>query len=135
GEASEVAAAIRPDTALVYIETPANPTLDLVDIADVVRQAGRVPVCVDSTFATPVLQRPIEHGAALVLHSATKFLGGHGDILAGVVVGAHEHIARLKHLRAITGGVLHPDRKSTRLNSSHVKISYAVFCLKKKKVQ
>lgn len=107
-QAAEIAAAIRPDTALVYIETPANPTLDLVDIADVVRQAGRVPVCVDSTFATPVLQRPIEHGAALVLHSATKFLGGHGDILAGIVAGAHEHIARLKHLRAITGGVLHP---------------------------
>lgn len=107
-QASEIAAAIRPDTALVYIETPANPTLDLVDIADVVRQAGRVPVCVDSTFATPVLQRPIEHGATLVLHSATKFLGGHGDILAGIVAGAHEHIARLKHLRAITGGVLHP---------------------------
>jgi methionine-gamma-lyase len=103
-----IAAAIRPDTSLVYIETPANPTLNLVDIAEVVRQAGTVPVCVDSTFATPVLQRPIEQGAALVLHSATKFLGGHGDILAGIVAGAHEHIARLKHLRAITGGVLHP---------------------------
>ena len=106
--AHEIAAAIRPDTALAYIETPANPTLELVDIADVVRQAGSVPVCVDSTFATPVLQRPITHGAALVLHSATKFLGGHGDVLAGIVVGAHTHIARLKHLRAITGGVLHP---------------------------
>ncbi len=105
---NEIAAAMRPDTALVYIETPANPTLILVDIADVVRQAGRVPVCVDSTFATPVLQRPLAQGAALVLHSATKFLGGHGDVLAGVVAGAHEHIARLKHLRAITGGVLHP---------------------------
>ena len=105
---SEIAAAIRADTALVYIETPANPTLDLVDIAAVVRQAGQVPVCVDSTFATPVLQRPLELGVTLVLHSATKFLGGHGDVLAGVVIGAHEHIARLKHLRAITGGVLHP---------------------------
>ncbi len=103
-----IAAARRPDTALVYIETPANPTLTLVDIADVVRQAGDIPVCVDSTFATPVLQRPIELGAALVLHSATKFLGGHGDVLAGVVIGAHEHIARLKHLRAITGAILHP---------------------------
>ncbi len=107
-EPHEIAAAIRPDTALVYIETPANPTLDLLDIADVVRQSGSVPVCVDSTFATPVLQRPLELGAALVLHSATKFLGGHGDILAGIVAGEHEHIARLKHLRAITGGVLHP---------------------------
>jgi len=106
--AAEIATAVRADTSLVYIETPANPTLDLVDIADVVRQAGHVPVCVDSTFATPVLQRPLAHGAALVLHSATKFLGGHGDVLAGVVAGPHAHIARLKHLRAITGGVLHP---------------------------
>ena len=106
--ATEIAAAIRPDTSLVYIETPANPTLALVDIADVVRQAGAVPVCVDSTFATPVLQRPLAQGAALVLHSATKFLGGHGDVLAGVVAGAHAHIARLKHLRALTGAVLHP---------------------------
>lgn len=106
--ADEVAAARRPDTALVYIETPTNPTLTLIDIADVVRQAGDTPVCVDSTFATPVLQRPLALGAALVLHSATKFLSGHGDVLAGIVVGAHEHIARLKHLRALTGGVLHP---------------------------
>jgi methionine-gamma-lyase len=67
----------------VLIETPANPTLQLVDIADVVRQAGKVPVLVDSTFATPILQRPLEHGAAMVLHSATKFLGGHGDVSPG----------------------------------------------------
>jgi len=104
----EIAAAIRPETALVFIETPANPTLELIDIASVVRQAGKVPVVVDSTFATPVLQRPLELGAAMVLHSATKFLGGHGDVLAGVVAGAHEWIAPLKHVRAATGGVLHP---------------------------
>lgn len=103
-----IAAAIRPDTALVAVETPANPTLDLIDIASVVRQAGRVPVLVDSTFATPVLQRPIEHGAALVLHSATKFLGGHGDVLAGVVAGSHELVRDIKHVRAATGGLLHP---------------------------
>lgn len=106
--ADEVATALRPDTALVYIETPANPTLTLVDIADVVHQAGAVPVCVDSTFATPVLQRPCALGATFVLHSATKFLGGHGDVLAGIVLGAHRDIARLKHLRALTGAVLHP---------------------------
>ena len=76
-----IAAAIRPDTALVVIETPANPTLELMDIAEIVRQAGSVPVMVDSTFATPVLQRPLTLGAALVMHSATKFLGGHGDVL------------------------------------------------------
>lgn len=104
----EIAGAVRPDTALVVVETPANPTLDLVDIAHVVRQAGTVPVLVDSTFATPVLQRPLEQGAALVLHSATKFIGGHGDVLAGVVAGAHALVRDIKHVRAATGGLLHP---------------------------
>lgn len=99
---------LRPETALVMIETPGNPTLNLIDIADVVRQAGDVPVCVDSTFATPVLQNPLAQGAALVLHSATKFLGGHGDVLAGVVAGSHALVRELKHVRAITGAVPHP---------------------------
>jgi methionine-gamma-lyase len=103
-----VAAAIRPETALVVIETPGNPTLDLVDIAHVVRQAGPVPVVVDSTFATPVLQRPLELGAALVMHSASKFIGGHGDVLAGVVAGPHRLVRGIKHVRAATGGLLHP---------------------------
>jgi methionine-gamma-lyase len=104
----DVAAAIRPETALVVIETPANPTLALVDIAHVVRQAGAVPVLVDATFATPVLLRPLDHGAALVLHSATKFLSGHGDLLAGVVSGPHALVRAIKHVRAATGGLLHP---------------------------
>src|SRR5690606_8602364 len=80
-----VSEACRADTALVLIETPANPTLDLVDISDVVRQAGSVPVMVDATFATPILLRPLDFGATLVLHSATKALAGHGDVLAGVI--------------------------------------------------
>ena len=104
----EVAAAIRPDTALVVLETPTNPTLDLVDIAHIVRQVGRVPVLVDSTFATPVLQQPLALGAALVMHSATKFLGGHGDVLAGIVAGAHSLVRDIKHVRAATGALLHP---------------------------
>lgn len=103
-----IADALRPDTALVVIETPGNPTLDLVDIAAVVRQAGTVPVLVDSTFATPVLQQPLEFGAALVMHSATKFLGGHGDLLAGIVAGPHALVRDIKHIRAATGGLLHP---------------------------
>ena len=82
---ADVAAAIRPDTGLVLLETPQNPTLGLVDIAAVVAAAGDVPVLVDNTFATPVLQNPARHGAALTLHSATKFLGGHGDVVAGAV--------------------------------------------------
>ena len=99
---------IRPDTALVICETPANPTLDLVDIEAVVAAAGEVPVLVDSTFATPILQKPLAHGAALVLHSGTKFLGGHGDIMAGVVVANPEWTARLRQVRILTGGNLHP---------------------------
>jgi len=103
-----VADSIRPETALVLLETPANPTVELVDIAAVARQAGGVPVAVDSTFATPVLQRPLEHGATLVVHSATKFLGGHGDVLAGVVAGSGAWAARLRQVRILTGAVLHP---------------------------
>jgi cystathionine gamma-synthase/methionine-gamma-lyase len=101
--------AVRPDTGLVLLETPANPTVELVDIADVARQAGpQVPVLVDNTFATPVLQQPVDHGATLVLHSATKYLGGHGDVMGGLVAGSTEWVARLRQIRAVTGGLLHP---------------------------
>lgn len=107
-EAHEIAARRRPDTALVFIETPANPTLDLVDIRAVVAAAGDVPVAVDSTFATPVLQRPSEFGATYVVHSATKFLGGHGDVVAGIVCCAEADAKALRQVRAATGGLLHP---------------------------
>ncbi|MGB3544817.1 trans-sulfuration enzyme family protein [Rubrivirga sp.] len=103
-----VASSMRPDTGLVMIETPVNPTLDLVDIEAVVQAAGDVPVVVDSTFATPVLQQPLAHGAAFVMHSATKFIGGHGDVLAGVVACSHELAARLRQVRILTGAILHP---------------------------
>lgn len=103
-----VAGSIRPDTGLVVVESPANPTLELVDIAAVVAQAGSVPVLVDNTFASPVLQQPLRHGATLVMHSATKFLGGHGDVMGGVVAGPEEWMIRLRQVRALTGGVLHP---------------------------
>ncbi|WP_318387505.1 aminotransferase class I/II-fold pyridoxal phosphate-dependent enzyme [Microbacterium maritypicum] len=89
----EVAAAVRPDTGLVVVETPANPTLDIADIADVVRQAGTVPVVVDNTFATPVLQNPIDLGAAMSLHSATKYLGGHSDVVGGFVATSRTDLA------------------------------------------
>lgn len=106
--AADVATALQPDTALVVLETPANPTLDLVDIRGVVAAAHGVPVLVDNTFATPVLQNPIDHGAALVLHSATKYLGGHGDVIGGVIACGPEHAAALRRVRAITGALLHP---------------------------
>jgi len=102
----EVAHAIRRDTGLVIVETPANPTLELVDIAAVA--ASDVPVLVDNTFATPVLQQPARHGASLVLHSATKYLGGHGDVMGGVVAAGAEWVGRLRQVRAVTGGLLHP---------------------------
>lgn len=81
-------AAIRPETKLVWIETPTNPLLKLVDIAQVAaiaRKRGLV-VVVDNTFSSPMLQRPLEHGAHLVMHSATKYLNGHSDMVGGMVV-------------------------------------------------
>ncbi len=107
-EAGRVAEAIRPDTSLVLVETPANPTLDLVDVASVVAQAGDVPVAVDNTFATPVLQNPMEQGARYVVHSATKFLGGHGDVIGGVVACSELDARPLRQIRVVTGGLLHP---------------------------
>src|SRR5690606_11890455 len=104
----EVGDHTRPETALVFVETPSNPTLDLVDIADVVRQAGKVPVGVDSTFATPVLQRPVEQGATFVLHSGTKFLGGHGDVVAGTISTTEAWARRLRSVRVMTGALIHP---------------------------
>ena len=106
--AGEVAGAIRPDTCLVVLETPANPTLELVDIQAVTEAAGEVPVLVDNTFATPVLQNPASLGAALVLHSATKYLGGHGDAMGGIVACDERWAGALRRVRAVTGALLHP---------------------------
>lgn len=103
-----VAAALRPDTGLIILESPANPTLELVDIRAIVAAAGNVPVVVDNTFATPVLQRPLDLGAAMSLHSATKYLGGHGDVVGGVVACDARTAAALRRTRAITGAILHP---------------------------
>jgi len=104
----EVAAALQPDTGLVMLETPQNPTCTLVDIAAVARAAGNVPVLVDNTFATPVLQRPLEHGASIVLHSATKAIGGHGDAMGGVVACSEPFAQQVRGVRIATGAVLHP---------------------------
>lgn len=104
----EVAGALGEDTGLVVIESPGNPTLELVDIAAVVAQAGDVPVMVDNTFATPYLQRPLRHGATFSVHSATKYLGGHGDVMGGVVITHSEEAATLRSIRAVTGGLLDP---------------------------
>ncbi len=81
-----VAAAITDATKLVWVETPTNPTLKVIDVPGVIARAGGVFVAVDNTFATPVYQRPLELGADAVVHSATKYLGGHSDAVSGAVV-------------------------------------------------
>ncbi len=105
---ADIADSLRPDTVLVVVETPANPTLDLVDIESAALQAGEVPLLVDNTFATPVLQNPLSLGATMSLHSATKYLGGHGDVVAGIIACDEDTARRLRKVRAITGGLLHP---------------------------
>ncbi|MBF0301645.1 MAG: aminotransferase class I/II-fold pyridoxal phosphate-dependent enzyme [Desulfamplus sp.] len=85
-------------TRLLYIETPSNPTLDIIDIrlwADIARQY-KIPLCVDNTFASPYLQKPISLGADIVIHSATKYLGGHGDIIGGIIVSNNNIITQIK---------------------------------------
>ena len=106
-----VAAAVRPGaTKLVWLETPANPTWAVSDIAAVAEIAHRAGALlgVDSTVATPVLTRPIEFGADIVMHSATKYLNGHSDIIAGALVGARDdaHWAKLRAIRAQLGTIL-----------------------------
>lgn len=98
----------RPGRALVLLETPQNPTLGLVDIGAVVEAAAGVAVLVDNTFATPVLQNPARHGATLVVHSATKYLGGHGDVVGGVVATSETWARRLRRVRILTGALMHP---------------------------
>jgi methionine-gamma-lyase len=96
-DVGQLADAIDKETRLIFIETPANPTLKIIDIAkcaEIVRKAN-IPLCVDNTFATPYLQKPIENGADIVVHSATKYFGGHGDIIGGVTVGKQGFIDRL----------------------------------------
>lgn len=107
-----LSAAISDRTKIVFFETPANPNNRLVDIASVSRIAHRfgARVVVDNTYATPVLTRPIEHGADIVVHSATKYLGGHGDLIAGLVVGPRDDIAQIRviGLKDMTGSVMSP---------------------------
>ncbi len=107
-----VAAAIRPDTRLLWIETPTNPTLKLADLGALARLARkhRILSAADNTFASPIVQRPLEHGIDIVMHSATKYLGGHSDLIAGVlVVGDNPALSeRLRFLQNAVGSILGP---------------------------
>ena len=105
--------AMRPNTKLVYVETPANPNMyisDIEAIAKIAHAQEGVRVMVDNTFCTPYLCRPLEFGADIVVHSATKFLNGHGDVIAGFVCGSQEYIdqVRLLGVKDLTGSVLGP---------------------------
>lgn len=107
-DADEIAAAVQPGrTQLVFVETPANPRLDLVDLDAVGGIAGPITV-VDSTFATPALQRPLDHGADLVLHAATKGIAGHNDALLGVIAGAGDVVHAVWAWHAVQGGQASP---------------------------
>lgn len=104
------AAAIRPNTRLIYVESPANPTLRLTNlaaIAELARQHNLVSV-IDNTFASPYNQRPLSLGLDVTLHSATKYLAGHSDVVAGVVVTTAERVSRLWRNHIMFGAVLHP---------------------------
>jgi cystathionine gamma-synthase len=112
-DADALAAAIGPKTKLIWVETPTNPRLDVVDVAGVVkaaREADSKPlVAVDNTFATPANQRPLELGADFVVHSTTKYLGGHSDVVGGVVVTADDHwYERLRFVQNAVGAVPGP---------------------------
>ncbi|MBX9627709.1 MAG: cystathionine gamma-synthase [Gemmataceae bacterium] len=103
-------AVMSPKTKLVWIETPTNPLLQVLDIAAIVGVAHkhRAKLAVDNTFASPYLQRPLEHGADLVVHSTTKYLGGHSDVVGGAVVGPKELLEPVKFYQNAAGGVPGP---------------------------
>ena len=108
---AKVKAAMRPNTRLVWLETPSNPMLKIFDIAaiaDIARKGG-AQLAVDNTFATPMLQRPLEHGATMVVHSTTKYLNGHSDVVGGAVLTSDDAVGEKLHfLQKSVGGVPSP---------------------------
>ena len=106
----ELRAEVRQNTKMIFIETPGNPTLDIIDIgavAEVAREVGAVLV-VDNTFATFYNQRPLELGADAVIHSATKYIGGHSDVVAGAIVGSKDLVAAARGILKLVGACLGP---------------------------
>jgi cystathionine beta-lyase/cystathionine gamma-synthase len=108
------AAALRPNTRVIYVEALTNPLLDVADLKAVVAfaRAHKLVSIIDSTFASPVNFNPIDIGFDLVVHSATKYLNGHSDIVAGAVAGSREHIAQITHKLNHLGGTLDPHAAS-----------------------
>jgi cystathionine gamma-synthase len=110
GEYDTIREVIRPNTRVLVSESPTNPHLNVLDLPQLVDIAKprRIKVIIDSTFATPFNQRPLEYGADLVLHSATKYLGGHNDLMAGAVLGPSGLVSAIKDFRGILGGTIDP---------------------------
>ncbi len=111
GDIDALAKAIRPETRLVITESPTNPYLfciDLEKVVEVTKQHKRVKVMIDSTFATPMNYNPIQFGVDLVVHSATKYLAGHNDVLGGLIAGPSHLISLLRDARGVLGSVLDP---------------------------
>jgi cystathionine gamma-synthase len=107
-DTKQLADAIRDDTTLFFTESPTNPYLRVIDVPEAVEICHRrgVRVVIDSTFASPVNHRPLEDGADYVIHSATKYLGGHNDLLAGAVMGSAERLAPVREAVGVLGGVI-----------------------------
>jgi methionine-gamma-lyase len=106
----EVEKAVKDNTKVVYVETPTNPTLKIVDLHGLAALAGKrqITTVVDSTLASPYNLQPLKFGIDVVIHSATKYLGGHNDVTAGIVCGRKDFVQKLKRLRKIFGGTLDP---------------------------
>lgn len=107
---SEIVAAMKRNTRLIFLETPSNPLLDLADIGEIahVAREKRVKVMVDNTFATPYYQRPLNLGADVVIHSATKYLSGHLDTMGGIIVGEKDFIQSCAETLTLMGGIINP---------------------------
>ncbi|MGD8245674.1 MAG: aminotransferase class I/II-fold pyridoxal phosphate-dependent enzyme [Anaerolineae bacterium] len=110
-DAPALAAAIQPNTRVILSETPTNPYLRVMDLARMVEVAREhdIITVIDSTFATPINLRPLEYGLDLVIHSATKYLGGHNDLLAGAVIGGGELLNQIEDARGVLGGMSNPN--------------------------
>lgn len=108
--AEEFAAAVRPNTKLIYVETPSNPLMKLTDLSEVARigRKHNITTVIDGTFATPINQQPLALGIDVVVHSGTKYFGGHNDLMAGVIVGTKQFIERVWRFTLVGGSVLSP---------------------------
>jgi len=110
GDYEEMEAAIRPNTKVIFSESPTNPYLNIIDLKQMkkIRARYRGAMVIDSTFATPYNQRPLEWGMDLVIHSTTKYLAGHNDVLGGAVLGSHRLVEKIREYQRVTGSILDP---------------------------